>query len=1645
MTEALARKKKTRAAHRSSATRIMNQLAEESASKDGPTLERLLQCKLSLKEKLETLKALDEEIISLVDEDALDDQIEQADVFKERVQQSVFIAERLITSKTSTAPRTRTSVRSELTSDAPPPSTSLSSVHSDSPVVTSSPTVKLPKLMPKKFNGDLTKWETFWSSFESTIHLNTTLSGVDKFNYLSSLLEGPALAAVAGLKITTANYTEAIDTLKKRFGNKQQIISRHMDTLLELEPVTSPTNIKALRRLYDQTEFQVRSLKSLEVPLNSYGNLLSSLFMNRLPQELRLIVSREVGEAEWRIDQIMTIIEREISARERAFTPSNSQLRGSGLPTATALVTSDGQPKCSYCRQGHPSVSCTTVTDLGQRKAILKRTGRCFVCLKRHHLSRDCRSPIRCARCKGRHHTSICKEGHTNFQSTRSNVNTNQEPRRQQNQELPPPQNHEPPSPQNHTSATTQLYCVNTALPVLLQTAKAYVHKPGDPSQGMTIRVMLDGGSQRSYVTQRVRETLGLEPESVEEMQIRTFGSESTTLQTVEMATIAVSLKTGDPIHVLFSTVPFICEPLSCQPIAYTKERYRHLANLDLADFSRVGDELQIDALIGSDHYWQLVTGKVIQGESGPTAIETHLGWVLSGPVSNTTEQNKPTRPPTSHAMHVSTTHLSDSPPHLSNLLKAFWELESLGIKQEEPSVYDNFKKTVMFKNGRYEVNLPWKSTQTRLPSNRALAGRRLNGLLKRLRHHPKVLQEYHAVMQEQLRQGIIEKVDETQQTTGRIVHYLPHHAVIRQDKETTKLRIVYDASARGEGPSLNDCLYSGPKFDQNILDIVLRFRAYKVAVVADVEKAFLMVSVSEEDRDALRFLWVEDIEKTPLAPVPMRFTRVVFGVSASPFLLNATINHHLKKYQNRYPDLVNTLMRSIYVDDVTYGAEGENEAYQLYTLSKGIFAEGGFNLRKFVTSSPSLRQRIAADEHRSEKKHAVFDTNSNVVEDDMTYTSGLLKGSVPGDQKVLGVSWNSVSDVLEFDIRGVAQSLQTLEPTKRNIIGFASKFYDPLGFLSPVIITLKTFFQELCKSKLDWDDPLPSELLCKWKRVVAKFHGTVISMPRCYFHSSESSRKCVLYGFCDASTAAYAAVVYLCVGSDQAQFVASKTRVAPLSQQTIPRLELLSCLLLARLITNVLAALESVIEVRLGSCFTDSKVALFWIQGEDKEWKPFVHNRVKEIRGLVSAKHWSHCPGKNNPADIPSHGVSPQELEMSLLWRHGPDWLPQIILEEKGKEVTMPEECAVEMVKNQHLTHTLLSSTKSNGIGDVIDCTRFSKLQKLLRVTVYVKKFVLTFKSLIRVDSISIDWTVTAEDIEEAEMDWVTNCQMHMTPEVQQHLAGLKVKWIFNLEKAPWWGGFFERLIQSVKRCLKKTIGKAKLTYDELLTVLTEVEAIINSRPLSYVSSEDLDEPLTPSHLLSGRRILSLPDSTVATGYDSDEDFQVTSQDVHARMCNLNKILDQFWIRWRDEYLLQLRERYHATDNTGVARVPIPGELVLVHDENHPRTMWRLGRVCELIVGSDGQTRGATLEVSTNGKLSTLRRPISRLYPLEVEPKSNLDSEMSTAEGDESNQDRQMTTQSESPTSKERPARAAAVRARQQVRDWMSELTDTV
>ena len=281
-----------------------------------------------------------------------------------------------------------------------------------------------------------------------------------------------------------------------------------------------------------------------------------------------------------------------------------------------------------------------------------------------------------------------------------------------------------------------------------------------------------------------------------------------------------------------------------------------------------------------------------------------------------------------------------------------------------------------------------------------------------------------------------------------------------------------------------------------------------------------------------------------------------------------------------------------------------------------------------------------------------------------------------------------------------MSSATDKLQPTRRNAVRLIGRFYDPIGFLAPVIIKYKILLQKLCQTKVGWDSELPEVLLKEWNSLLTELReATPISIPRRYDYSVEQACSYSLCGFCDASIVAYAAVVYLIVESEVARkvvFIASKTRVAPLKTQTIPRLELLSALLLSRLISSVRSSLGLTLDLSLSSeiCYTDSQVALYWIRGT-KEWKLFVKNRVTEIRQQVPSEHWSHCPCSQNPADLPSRGLSPLELSVNQLWRRGPEWL-QEGLTPASQEGTpsMPPECIPELTSIQQ--HNLVAADSS-------------------------------------------------------------------------------------------------------------------------------------------------------------------------------------------------------------------------------------------------------------------------------------------------------------------------------------------------------------
>ena len=550
-------------------------------------------------------------------------------------------------------------------------------------------------------------------------------------------------------------------------------------------------------------------------------------------------------------------------------------------------------------------------------------------------------------------------------------------------------------------------------------------------------------------------------------------------------------------------TVPMICEPIAGQPVSFCQNDFSHLAGIELADSSNGHESLEVDLLIGSDHYWDLVTGDVRRGSSGPVAICTKLGWVLSGPTSSHLPDT-PTACFVTHTLRVD--GLSEDSQMLDDRLKSFWDLESFGITdQEQQSVHDDFGATIQFVGGRYEVQLPWKEDRPTLPDHYQLCVKRLHSLGNRLKQDPAILREYDATIRGQIQQGIVEPVKPIDEELD-LVHYLPHHAVVRQDKVTTKVCIVYDASARTTGPSLNDCLHVGPKLNQKILEILLRFRIHRIAVTADIEKAFLMVSMAKKDRNVLRFLWFKDACADQQELMELRFTRVVFRISSSPFLLNATLRHHLDQYESSHPVLTKKLRQSLYVDDVAFGAANEEQAYQMFMTSKDILRDAGFNLRKFHSNSAMLQARVNRSESTSlestpatsletppatsletppatslETTPATSLEMTPTTELEESYTASTLgtrQELHSGEQKVLGVCWDTTTDRLLINLEEIASIAKALTPTKRSIVSLAGRFYDPIGYLAPVVVQFKIFLRELSLAKIDWDQHLPSELM---------------------------------------------------------------------------------------------------------------------------------------------------------------------------------------------------------------------------------------------------------------------------------------------------------------------------------------------------------------------------------------------------------------------------------------------------------------------------------------------------------------------------------------------------------------------------------------
>ena len=268
-----------------------------------------------------------------------------------------------------------------------------------------------------------------------------------------------------------------------------------------------------------------------------------------------------------------------------------------------------------------------------------------------------------------------------------------------------------------------------------------------------------------------------------------------------------------------------------------------------------------------------------------------------------------------------------------------------------------------------------------------------------------------------------------------------------------------------------------------------------------------------------------------------------------------------------------------------------------------------------------------------------------------------------------LGLIWDRSSDRLKFNFEEILRDVSVENVTKRSILSSTAKVFDPLGILSPVIIKLKILFQQLCTEKCDWDATVNDDVKEDFEKTISDLKSCEsIEINRHYFSSHESQElidSVELHGFSDASMKAYGSCVYIVyrlkTGGIVVSLVAAKTKVAPITGQTIPKLELSAAFILARLISNVKEAIETNIEVRDIICWSDSQIVLFWILRTEKMHKPFVQNRVAEIRETISPQQWRYCPTEENPADLASRGILGSKLKGLKLWWEGPAFLKNI------------------------------------------------------------------------------------------------------------------------------------------------------------------------------------------------------------------------------------------------------------------------------------------------------------------------------------------------------------------------------------------------
>ena len=1179
-------------------------------------------------------------------------------------------------------------------------------------------TLTLPQPEVPTFTGDPIEYCSFIRAFESMIEAKTA-SPSSRLYYLVQYTAGDAQELTRSCLAMDSDrgYQEARKLLAKRYGQPYKIASAYVDR------VTNGSAIKA----EDGT-----ALQSFSVLLTSCKNTLSDIgYLSKIenPDSLRKVVARLPFNLrqKWRdvADDITERKAREVTfadiasfveMKARVLThpifgdissepksrsvlegrkPMNRRASSFGAdahdhdPNSNTHPINEGvandvlesrssnpSQNCPLCRAPHWLSQCKEFRSrsVRDRYELVREKELCYNCLIPGHYASTCPKSSFCKvdGCSDKHSTflhppaaRVGNETQPEIEAQSAYVDVGE-------------------SRCAFTGAGTSV----TGLPVVPVKVRA---KGGDTM--VHTYAFLDGGSNTSFCSDQLIKQLRIKGINTT-LSLTTMERENSTKRSalVQLEVFDFDENNFIELPLVFSTpkLPIASESIPSQDDV---DRWPHLKGIHVTEI-----EANVGLLIGHDVPKALEPKEVRESQNGgPYATRTLLGWAINGPLGRTGQATR-------------TTNFVRTDAALDHQFQRFCNMEfndSLLGSERAPSLEDRRALTIMetsavLKEGHYEIALPWKCPPLCLPNNKPLAEHRLRLLRRRLSRDQDLLQKYSAFIDNLLDKAYARKVPDYQLSRpGEATWFLPHHPVFHP-KKPGKVRVVFDCAAKYRGVSLNDVLLQGPDMTNTLIGVLTRFRQERIAIMADIESMFYQVRVRPDDSHVLRFLWWPggNLESRP-EEYQMRVH--LFGAVSSPscanFALRKTAEDNLHEFDF---EVINTVKRNFYVDDCLNSVPGENEAIRLTADLRRLLEKGGFNLTKWVSNSRKLVESLPESERAGTFKD-------------------LTDGQMPVE-RALGVRWDVESDKFCFKIEVNDKPL-----TRRGLLSVVSSVYDPLGFAAPVIFPAKVILQDLCRKKLEWDDPIPDAekgRWLKWLQDLPKLEQ--FSVDRCF--KAQNFGKTVslqLHHFSDASQQGYGAVSYLRSLDDEGvihcSFVMGKARTAPLKSITIPRLELSAAVLASRL--DKIIRREFDLPIHESVFWTDSTYVINYIRSNDKRFHTFVANRVAVIRDGSSPSQWKYMSSEANPADDASRGLAIGTVIKKNRWINGPDFLWQHESSWPAQPTTVKEIPDDDPeIKREIQTHFAVSDAGINSMNRIFG--NFSSWSRLKKIFAWVLRY---------------------------------------------------------------------------------------------------------------------------------------------------------------------------------------------------------------------------------------------------------------------------------------------------------------------------------